>query len=76
MQSTERYNQYKDTLDIDRIYLLIKRGDIKAGRFAHRIKLKKNFKIGKELFTDGSQDHTRESGQRSEVPGVIQKEKE
>ena len=27
MQSTERYNQYKDTLDIDRIYLLIKRGE-------------------------------------------------
>lgn len=76
MQSTERYNQYKDTLDIDRIYLLIKRGDIKAGKFARRIKLKKNFKIGKELFTDGSQDHTRESGQRSEVPGVVQKEKE
>lgn len=50
MISTERYEEYKDSRDFDRIILLIKSGKIKCGRFANRIKIDKHFKIGKELF--------------------------
>lgn len=57
MLSTERYEKYKDDYDFDRVFLLIKRGDIKCGRYAHRIKIKKDYKPGKELFVNGSENN-------------------
>ena len=74
--STERYEKYKDQIDFDLIYLLIRRGDIKCGTYAHRIKIKKNFKVGKELFTNGSESYQTEQGQRSEILELLSKTKE
>lgn len=59
MLSSERYEKYKDDYDFDRICLLIKRGDIKCGKYAHRIKIKNDYKPGKELFTHGSENDQR-----------------
>lgn len=52
MDCVERYKQWIEE-DLDKIILEIKTGRIKAGRYAHRVKIDKKFKIkGKELFSD------------------------
>lgn len=52
MKSTERYQENKDD-DFDMIIMKIKHGEIKCGRYSHRIKVK-NKNINpideKELF--------------------------
>ena len=54
MQCVERYDAYKDA-DFDTILLKIKNGSIKSGRYAHLVKMDKNFKLkGKEFFKDGN----------------------
>ena len=52
MQCVDRYEQYKDE-DFDAIIMMIKNGKIKSGRYAGLVKIKKNYKVGKELFGDG-----------------------
>lgn len=54
MSPAERvHTYYRDYLDT--LILKIKRGDIKCGKYANRVKIDKNFDTGgKELFKDGS----------------------
>ena len=60
MNVKERYEKYNDE-DFDTLMLKIRRGDIKCGKYANRIKIDKNAKIGKELFKDdGSEIQRRE----------------
>lgn len=59
MECMDRYKKYEDE-SLDSIILKIQRGVIKPGKYAHRVKIKKGFKLkGKEFFTDGSEsdDH-------------------
>jgi len=59
MNCIDRYEQYKDE-DFDRIILGIRKGNIKAGRYAHLVKVNKNKIIkDKELFTNGKEDSTK-----------------
>ena len=56
MKCIDRYEQYKDE-DLDKIILDIRKGNIKAGRYSHLVKVNKNKIIkDKELFTDGTKD--------------------
>ncbi|MCM1215410.1 MAG: hypothetical protein NC548_12930 [Lachnospiraceae bacterium] len=49
----ERYEKYKDE-DFDKIIVLIKRGTIKCGRYAHLVKIDDGKVMkGKEFFKDG-----------------------
>ena len=55
MKCIDRYEQYKDE-DLDRIILLIRKGEIKAGRYSHLVKVDKNKIIkDKELFNNGKE---------------------
>lgn len=50
MDCMERYKKYEQE-DFDKIILCIQLGYIKAGKYAGRIKIDKNFKAkGKEFF--------------------------
>ncbi len=54
MICADRYNEYKEEY-FDTIILKIKRGDIKCGRYANRVKINKDKMYnGKELFADGT----------------------
>jgi hypothetical protein len=54
MKCMDRYNAYSQH-GLDEIILYIRRGQIKAGRYAHLIKIDKNKIIkDKELFKNGS----------------------
>lgn len=56
MKCTDRYEQYKDE-SLDKIILEIRKGNIKAGRYAHLVKVNKNKIIkDKELFTNGKEN--------------------
>ena len=53
MKCISRYEQYKDE-DFDKIILDIKKGNIKAGKYAHLVKVdKKKIIKDKELFNNG-----------------------
>ena len=53
MRCIDRYNMYKDE-DLDTIILKIRKGEIKAGKYSHLVKIQKNKIIkDKELFADG-----------------------
>ena len=54
MNPAERvHTYYRDYFDT--VILKIKRGDIKCGKYANRVKIDKKFDAsGKELFNDGS----------------------
>lgn len=53
MKCIDRYEEYKDE-DLDRIILAIRKGNIKAGRYSHLVKVNKNKIIkDKELFNNG-----------------------
>lgn len=53
MKGVTRYEKYKDE-DLDKIILDIRKGNIKAGRYSHLVKVNKNKIIKeKELFTNG-----------------------
>ena len=70
MESADRYNQYKETKELDRIIILIKRGTIKCGKYANRIKIDKTKMSRKELFTnDQRRKDPGESGQQSKDSG-------
>ena len=57
MKCTDRYEQYKDE-SLDKIILEIRKGNIKAGRYAHLVKVNKNKIIkDKELFTNGKENN-------------------
>ena len=49
MNPKERFDKYHED-DMDRIILLIKNGTIKSGKFAHHIKIDKDFKVKKEVL--------------------------
>lgn len=54
MSPAERVHMYK-TDYLDTVLLKIKRGDLKCGKYADRVKVDKHFDMdGKEFFTDGS----------------------
>ena len=56
MKCVDRYEKYLDE-DLDVIILNIRKGNIKAGRYAHLVKVNKNKIIkDKELFKDGKND--------------------
>lgn len=52
MDAVERLKEYI-SVDFDTIMMKIKNGTIKCGKYAKRIKVSNNDKLGKELFTDG-----------------------
>ena len=53
MKCIDRYEKYRDE-DFDKIILEIRRGNIKAGKYSHLVKVNKNKIIkDKELFTNG-----------------------
>lgn len=57
MSPAERLHMYK-TDYLDTVLLKIKRGDLKCGKYANRVKIDKNFDIeGKEFFTHGSESN-------------------
>lgn len=60
MECRTRYDEYKDEY-FDTVLLKIKRGDIKCGKYAHRVKIsnKKDYD-GKELFKNGKSDNSEE----------------
>jgi hypothetical protein len=56
MKCIDRYEEYKET-QFDIIILNIRKGNIKAGRYAHLVKVNKNKIIkDKELFTNGKEE--------------------
>lgn len=57
-EATDRYQEYAENPEFDRLILLIKRGTIKCGRYAHRVKLDPKFRIKKkgEYFNDTDND--------------------
>lgn len=57
MKCIDRYEEYKDD-NFDTIILKIKNGSIKSGRYAGLVKIKKDYKFGKEIFKDGSKSES------------------
>lgn len=52
MTVEERINEYKD-VEFDKIISDIRSGKIKTGKYAHLVKVDKNYKIkGNKLFND------------------------
>jgi hypothetical protein len=46
MGRISRYNEYKD-IDFDRLIRDIKSGKVKAGKYAHLVKTKGDYKLGR-----------------------------
>lgn len=59
MQCIKRFKDLRDD-SLDNIMLQIKQGKLKCGRYAHRIKIKKDFKVGKVLFKDDTSKDSNE----------------
>jgi hypothetical protein len=53
MKGCVRLDKYEGR-NFDEIMLLIKQGIIKCGKYSHLVKVDKNVKLGKELFSDGN----------------------
>lgn len=54
MQCVDRFEKYKDE-PFDLLILKIKTGEIKSGRYANLVKIKKDVKMkGKEFFNEDS----------------------
>lgn len=53
MKCVSRYKKYANE-SFDVIMIKIRNGTIKCGKYAHLVKIKKDFKVNeKELFSDG-----------------------
>lgn len=56
MSPAERLKKYED-VELDRVMLLIKRGEIKTGKYSHLVKIDKDKIVkGKEFFNNGSKE--------------------
>ena len=56
MKCIDRYEQHKED-SLDTIILNIRKGNIKAGKYSHLVKVDKNKIIkDKELFTNGKEE--------------------
>ena len=57
MKGIKRYDTYKEE-NFDKIIMMIRKGEIKAGKYSHLVKVDKNKIIkDKELFANGKDDN-------------------
>lgn len=51
----EKMKEYEED-GLDTLILHLRKGVIKCGKYSHLVKLKKNYKVGKELFRNGNRN--------------------